>query len=238
MLDSPKAIAPEDLKRHMQVLSKENLLSEIQKNGFLIHNYRMLLEGKPVPVSMRATLIQENDGEKIILGITNDEEEYRRQLEKAYKEASSTAVRYTHIAHALARGYTDLFYVNMDNGDFIEYHTDDIRGVLNEARRGTDFFEECDLEAKLYVHPEDQDQFVQVMKQEFLSVELQQSDVYEMTYRRIIDDKALYVKMKVSRMEDDPRIIVIAVSDIDELMRQRRMEERIQEQQFRKNGGE
>ncbi|MBQ7372707.1 MAG: hypothetical protein IJW67_12665 [Blautia sp.] len=222
----------------MQVLSKENLLSEIQKNGFLIHNYRMLLEGKPVPVSMRATLIQENDGEKIILGITNDEEEYRRQLEKAYKEASSTAVRYTHIAHALARGYTDLFYVNMDNGDFIEYHTDDIRGVLNEARRGTDFFEECDLEAKLYVHPEDQDQFVQVMKQEFLSVELQQSDVYEMTYRRIIDDKALYVKMKVSRMEDDPRIIVIAVSDIDELMRQRRMEERIQEQQFRKNGGE
>ena len=46
---------------------------------------------------------------------------------------------YIHIAHALARGYTDLFYVNMDTDEFIEFHTEDERGVLNEARRGSDF---------------------------------------------------------------------------------------------------
>ena len=47
---------------------------------------------------------------------------------------------YAHIAHALARGYTDLYYVNMDTDEYIEFHTDDERGVLNEARRGSDFF--------------------------------------------------------------------------------------------------
>ena len=54
---------------------------------------------------------------------------------------------YTHIAHALARGYTDLFYVNMDTDEFIEYHTDDVSGVLTEARCGTDFFEGCERDA-------------------------------------------------------------------------------------------
>ena len=31
---------------------------------------------------------------------------------------------YIHIAHALARGYTDLFYVNMDTDEYIEFHTE------------------------------------------------------------------------------------------------------------------
>lgn len=54
---------------------------------------------------------------------------------------------------SLARGYTDLFYVNMQTDAYIEYHTDDESGVLTEARRGTDFFESCKREVKLYVHP-------------------------------------------------------------------------------------
>ncbi|MBQ9573395.1 MAG: GGDEF domain-containing protein [Acidaminococcaceae bacterium] len=230
--DSPKAIAPEDLERHLRVLTKENMLAEIRKDGSLIHNYRMLMDGKRVPVSLRATLIRENEGEKIILGITNDEEEYRRKLEKAYKQASGAATIYTHIAHALARGSTDLFYVNMENGDYIEYHTDDEKGVLNEARRGTDFFEEVKKEAKIYVHPEDQEATVRGLDIRHLTEALDKNKVVELTYRRIMGDKSFYVLMKITRMEDDKRFIVIAVSDIDELMQKRRAEERVQEERI------
>ena len=230
--DSPKAIAPEDLERHLRVLTKENMLAEIRKEGSLIHNYRMIMDGKPVPVSLRATLIRENEGEKIILGITNDEEEYRRKLEKAYKQASGTATIYTHIAHALARGSTDLYYVNMENGDYIEYHTDDEKGVLNEARRGTEFFEEVKKEAKIYVHPEDQEATLKGLDIRHLTEALDKNKVVELTYRRIMGDATFYVLMKISRMEDDKRFIVIAVSDIDELMQKRRAEERIQEERI------
>ena len=137
---------------------------------------------------------------------------------------------YTHIAHALARGYTDLFYVNMDTGEFIEYHTDDVSGVLTEARCGTDFFEGCERDAKMFVHPEDQTAFIEAMNRQFLEKALDENRVFEMTYRRIKDGRSFYVEMKVSRMEDDKRFIVIAVSDVDELVRQRRAEERIQEE--------
>ncbi|MBR3742041.1 MAG: EAL domain-containing protein [Clostridia bacterium] len=228
--DSPKAIAPEDLERHLRVLTKENMLAEIQKNGSLIHNYRMLLDGKPMPVSLRATLIQENNGQKIILGITNDEEEYRRKLEKAYKNANSKATIYTHVAHALARDCTDLYYVNLDTDEFIAFHTDDERGVLSEARRGENFFEAANQEAKIYIHPDDLEEYLKVMNREFLSKTLNHAKVYELTFRRIERGTPFYVQMKISRMEDDPRFIVFAISDVDELMRKRREEEKIQEE--------
>ena len=139
---------------------------------------------------------------------------------------------YTHIAHALARGYTDLYYVNMETDEFIEFHTDDERGVLNEARRGNDFFEGCERDARLFVHAEDQAAFVQAMNREFLEDALSGNRVFELIYRRIKGGDPFYVLMKVSRMEEDKRFIVIAVSDIDELMRQRRAEERIQEERI------
>lgn len=230
VLDSPKAIAPEDLDRHLRVLTKENILREIHENGFLIHNYRMLFGGERVPVSLRATLIMENGRDNIILGITNDEEEYKRKLEKAYKQASSTATVYTHIAHALARGCTDLYYVNMESGEFNAYHTDDERGVLSEARSGTDFFKRCQEEASLYVHEEDLENYLKAFNYEFFSDALDNNKEFEMTYRRIDRGEPFYAQMKVSRMEDDERFIVIALFDIDELTRQRRAEERIQKE--------
>ena len=160
----------------------------------------------------------------------------RAQRENAAAKEDKTAWdinrTYAHIAQALARGYTDLFHVNMDTGAFVEYRTDDDLGVLCESRRGPDFFASCAREAKLYVHPEDQAAFVAAMNRDFLAAALDRSRVFEMTYRRITDGRAFYVHMKVSRMADDGRFIVIAVSDIDELMRQRRAEARMQEERI------
>ena len=145
-------------------------------------------------------------------------------------EAGSLSIIYSHIAHALARGCADLYYVNMENDEFIEFHTDEERGALTEARRGTDFFEGCERDAKLFVHPEDQEAFVQAMTRDSLSNALARSKSFEMTYRRIKEGRTFYVKMQVTQIEDDPRFIVIAVSDIDEMMRQRLAEKRIQEE--------
>ena len=70
--DSPKAIDPEDMDRHLRILTKENMLGEIKKNGFFIHRYGLMIDGRSVPVCLRATLAHEDDGEKIILGVTKE----------------------------------------------------------------------------------------------------------------------------------------------------------------------
>lgn len=144
------------------------------------------------------------------------------------------AAIYTHIAQALARGYTDLFYVNMDSDELIEFHTDDEHGVLSEVRQSADFFESCKREAKTGVHPDDQEKFLQAMKRDFLKKALEGNKVFEMTYRRIKGGRPFYVQMKVSRSVDDERFIVIAVQDIDEQVRYRLERERRQEEKYGK----
>ena len=222
--DASGAIDPQDLERHLRVFTRENVLAEIRRYGVFVHNYRLLLNGRSVPFSLKAKLVREDDGEKIIIGV-----------KKIFSNASNlneSEVVFTHIAHALARGYTDLYYVNVDTDEFIEFHTDDNLGVLTEARRGADFFEGCERDAKLYVHSDDQAAFVEAMDREYLSAALDKDRVFNLVYRRIKDGRTFYVNLKASRMEDDKRFVVIAVSDIDELMRQRRAEERIQEERI------
>lgn len=162
-----------------------------------------------------------------------DADQNRREnaiAQKASQDAQSSDKVYAHIASALAHDYTDLYHVNMDTDEFIEYHTGGGVDALTEVRRGADFFEGCERDAKLYVHPEDQAAFVRAMNRDFLKKALVESGEFTMTYRRIKEGKTFYVEMKVSAMKDDPRIIVIAVINIDEQMRQRQMEERLQEE--------
>ena len=162
--------------------------------------------------------------------INIEKEDYRRKLEEVYEKQRSAGTVFAHIAMSLARGYTDLFYVNMETGEYTEYHSDDESGVLTETRRGTDFFESCKREVKLYVHPEDNEAFVKAMDHRFLTEVLDRNGIFEMTYRRIKGGDPFYVQMKVSRMKDDNRCIVIGVSDIDEQVKQRRAEERMKEE--------
>ena len=151
-------------------------------------------------------------------------------LKEACERAWSTSGIYSHIAFALARDYTDLFYVNMSTGEYIEYRSDDECGMLCESRRATDFFQSCEREALLFVHPDDRDAFVRSMNQEFLVDALSKSEEFVMTYRRLKDHRSFYVQMSISRMRDDENFIVVAVSDIDELVKKRRMEERVAEE--------
>ena len=154
------------------------------------------------------------------------------QLKDACEKAWNENAVLSHIAYALARDCVDLFYVNMDTGEYIEYGTDNEHGVLKEKRQAADFFESCAREAELYLHEDDRPAFVNAMDRKFLTTVLDWSNVFDLTYRRIKDDRLFYVQMKVTRMEDDDRYIVIAVSDIDEHIKRRRAEERMQQERL------
>ena len=137
---------------------------------------------------------------------------------------------FTHIAHALARGYIDLYYVNMDTDEYVDFHTDDQHGVLTEARRGKDFFESCGREARQFIHPEDQETFIRAMDRKTLTKALAENNRFELTFRRILGGEARYAKMSITRAEDDKRHLVIAVSDMDEVMKRRQAEKQIREE--------
>ena len=147
-----------------------------------------------------------------------------------YEREKSAGVIHAHLAQALAHGYEDLFYVNTETEEFTEYRTDNERGVLSEVRRGGGFFDECKVEVNLYVHPDDRAAFVKAMDKQTLMSALDRNGAFMMTYRLMQGDDSMYVNMRVSRMDDDERFIVIGVTNVDEIMRQRKAAERAAEE--------
>ena len=155
---------------------------------------------------------------------------------EAYERERSTGVIYSHIAQTLARSYIHLFYVDLDTAEFIEYLTDSEPGKLVEARRGVKFFDQCKVEAEMYVYPEDRAAFVKALDRPALLQALSRNNTFLLSYRLMgyhsDQDEPTYVSMRVSRMTDDENHMVIAVSDVDEQVKQRRAAEQAREERI------
>lgn len=151
---------------------------------------------------------------------------------EAYETARKNAVLYSHMAQSLVHGYVSLYYVNLETEDFVEYRTHGEHGLLTEARKGTKFFEEFKMEASWYVHPDDRAAFVNALDRKNLTEALDHSNNFVITCRLMVKGKPIYISMRVTRMEDDKRFIIIGIADIDEQMQQRKETERMKEEQI------
>ena len=72
--EGPRAIYSEDLPMYREVFTKENVLNDIRESGLFIMHYRLLIDGSnPLPVTLRAAIVNEPDGDKLIVGINRNE---------------------------------------------------------------------------------------------------------------------------------------------------------------------
>ncbi len=180
----------------------------------------------------------DTSGRVCILGICEDVTDTVRiqrenaQTKEAYEQARSTGMMFSHIAQAMASSYTNLYYVDLDTEDFIEYHTNAESGKLVETRRGTDFFESVKKDAAERVHSYDRDALLKALERKTLLDTLKRDNSFIMTYRLLRGNEPVYATMKVSRMMDDNRYIVIGVTNVDEQVKQQRAAQRLQEEQI------
>ena len=177
-------------------------------------------------------------GRLCLLGMCEDiTDKVRMQREnvstkEAYEKARNAGLVYTRIAQTLARGYTDLFYVNLETEEYIEYATDSENSMLKERSRGARFFDQCKVNIEKYVFVDDREAFLRGMSRDALLDALERNKTIIMTYRRMTNGKPAYVTMKISHMEDDHRFIVVGVSDVDEQVKQQRAAERMAEERI------
>ena len=139
--------------------------------------------------------------------------------QEAYENAVSSSLMFTNIALTLARDYTDMYYVNTDSEEFIEYRRGGDSGALSESRRGWHFFSDCKMELSEQVWPKDREAFLQAMNRRSLMEALSRNNTFQMTYRQSAAAGPVYMNMKVSRMEDDEQYIIVGFSDVNAQMR-------------------
>ena len=81
---SAKKIAhPDDIKGFLKVFTKERVLRDIKEDGQFAYRYRILIDGIVTHVIVKAALIDEPDGKKLIVGVSNIERQVLQEQEYA-----------------------------------------------------------------------------------------------------------------------------------------------------------
>ena len=137
------------------------------------------------------------------------------------------SITYANIAKALAADYFDLFYVDLETETFYEYSSKRGSEDIAMERRDTNFFSKARHDAVKYLHPDDAGDFAAIFTKENVVRDLNEHGMFTVYYRLMLNGIPVYVNMKAVRTEDDPRHIIIGVSNVDSKLKQKKMVEKI-----------
>ena len=175
-------------------------------------------------------------GKLCLLGMSMDVTEVIRareeneQTKAAYQEVLSTSTVYENIIDALTVDFFDLYYVDVETGEYVEYGSWTEEGHRETERRGDDFFAEAKVNAKRVIYEEDLERFTAALDKERLLGEIRKHGSFNLYYRLLIDGAPTYVRMKAARVNADDKHVIIGVSNVDTQVRDRLAAERAAEE--------
>ena len=143
-------------------------------------------------------------------------------------EKRESGASFADITRALSSDYINLYYVDVETEEFIEYSPDAVHEDLTVERRGGDFFNVSAKDARLFIYKEDQDDFINSFTKDNVLKNIDDHGNYTITYRLMINDVPAYVSMKAVRMHYDKNHIIVGVSNVDAQMRQKEAMARLQ----------
>ena len=139
---------------------------------------------------------------------------------------------YANIARALATDYFNLFYVNLETEDFIEYRSNAGKEDLATERHGKDFFRASREDAQKFIYKEDVEDFVKTFTKENVLKQIDETGTFVHIYRLEKFGLPYYVNMKAVRMTKDRKYLIIGVSNIDAQVKQKEIVDRARESQI------
>ena len=193
-------------------------------------------KGRPRRLQTTKMKFHDSTGRLCLLGMCMDVTELERirreseQTKAAYQEALTTSAIYENVVDALSEDYFDLYYVDVDTGDYIEYGAWTEEGHRATERRGKDFFGSSRENAKRFIYEEDLERFTAAFDKQKLLGEIKKHGAFIFHYRLLIDGVPTYVSMKTTRIPGDDRHIIIGVSNVDTQVKDRMAAERAVEE--------
>ncbi len=128
---------------------------------------------------------------------------------------------YANIARALAADYCNLYYVDLETDEYIEYSSTVGGEELAVERHGRDFFSAVRRDTMTRVYEEDRALLLSVFTKMNVIRELDRQGVFTTTYRLVDTGEPIYANLKIMRMQPDGKHLIIGVSIIDSQMKQK-----------------
>ncbi|MBR1797020.1 MAG: EAL domain-containing protein [Clostridiales bacterium] len=128
-------------------------------------------------------------------------------------------VTFAEIALPLARDYNSIYVIDSHDDSYVEYLPMWENGEMVCHSSGDDFYADTRENARVLVHPEDQEYFLSMFKKERVTEALKDGKSFSINYRLLVNGQHLYYYLKTIKSDDDK--VIIGVQDVDE---QRKLE--------------
>lgn len=131
-----RVIYPGDKERFLAIFTKEKIMEILERDGSFTMKYRLMFDDTPVYVSMKATLLEDEDGRHLIIGTNNidaqmrREEDYRKRVEDAKVSAKNDFL--ANMSHDIRTpmnaviGYTSIAKSHLDDPEAVSEALDKI----------------------------------------------------------------------------------------------------------------
>ena len=210
-INAQKVIYKPDIEKVLNAITKENIINNTKDGKTFNLVYRLLMNNEPTYVSLKAIKIA-NEDNNVIIGISHIDD-------KHYKKALEENLTYYNIALSLVQNYFDLFYVDINTSEYIEYTINSKTQELDKVSCGKDFFKDTITNAKKLVFHADQPKFLDVLKRENLLEEIKNGKSFTLTYRLVIDTVPTHCQLTAINLINDANHIILAVRNIDAQMK-------------------
>ena len=207
---------PDDMERFLSAVTKENVLAEVKRSGIFTLEYRIIMEGNSLYVQMKAAMVEEKEGLRLVVGL-NDVDAQVRQRE-AGREVERQREIYNQITASLAEQYDTLYYIDVATSTYVEISSTDEYKKLNVPATGNDFFSESRRSIRKYVHPEDQERALSIHYRDAMLDNLKHRGSFSMAWRLVVNGQVRHIR-HTEIMARDKKHIVVCIKNIDEEVR-------------------
>ena len=145
---------------------------------------------------------------------------------------AETGETYANIARALAMDYFNLFYVNLETEEYIEYTSNVGEDEISTERHGEKFFSKSREKALTVLHKDDRDLFIKSFTRENVLSQIDKNGTFTLIYRLLKFDVPFYVNLKAVRMKNDKKHLFVGVSNIDSQVKQKKIVEQAKQNQL------
>lgn len=210
--DALKYLYKDDIDRFVASFKKENIMNTIEEQGSYTINFRLLINGEPNYVSMKA-IKRSRDDSHIIIGVSNVNTQMKQQEDM--KKMKEEQIAFARIA-ALSGNYICIYSVNPETDIYTEYDASREYEGIGLSKFGDDFFNAAIEESGRAIWSEDLDYFQANFSKENVLRSIKDNGFFIINYRLMIDGKPQSVSLKAVMLEEKegPQLI-IGVSRVD-----------------------
>ena len=138
------------------------------------------------------------------------------------KDKEDSALSYTHIARAFSQDYFNIYYVNIQTGEYTEYNTDPLCNGLKIVCKGKDFFYDCTKAIDESIFDQDREYVRNMLSKDRLIRDTEKSGTQFFVYRLLHEGRPVYAGLTaVMLKEGDQQYLVIGVRNMDYQIRQK-----------------